>query len=108
IAATPARVDAYGAGDGPARLPQPLQERADAGLSFHIVLSRGHEHADAPPSSDMNWRRLMRSPRAEGHTSVEALYHMSEAVGVTVNSPGNGGAGSKNRPLPSLRRGRRP
>jgi hypothetical protein len=29
-------------------LPQLLQERADAGLSFRIVRSRGHEHADAP------------------------------------------------------------
>ena len=38
--------------------------------------------AAAPASSDMNWRRLMRSPRAEGHTSVEGfLSHVGSVVG---------------------------
>jgi len=45
--------------------------------------------AAAPASSDMNWRRLMRSPRAQGHTWVEAFYHISEALWVTANLPGN-------------------
>src|SRR5262249_6209046 len=46
--APPARVDAHVAGDGPARLPQPLHERAHARLSFRVVRGRRHEHADAP------------------------------------------------------------
>jgi len=48
IARPPARVDLHVAGDDPARLPQPLQERGDAGLSFRILRGRRHEHADAP------------------------------------------------------------
>jgi hypothetical protein len=30
----------------------------------------------------------MRTPRAEGHTSVEVFYHMSEALWVAENLPG--------------------
>ena len=44
----PAGVDAYDAADAPAQLLQPLQERPDAGLEFHIVRGCGQEYADAP------------------------------------------------------------
>src|SRR5215831_4809328 len=40
--------------------------------------------AAAPPSSDRNWRRRMRSLRAEGHTWAEVIYHMSDASCVTA------------------------
>src|SRR5215831_18188738 len=57
IARPPARVDLDVAGDGPARLPQPLQERGDAGLPFRILRGRGHEHADAPHPLALRARR---------------------------------------------------
>jgi hypothetical protein len=44
----PADVDPYVAADGPAQLPQPLQERPDPGLIFRIVRGCGQEHTDAP------------------------------------------------------------
>src|SRR5262249_45460830 len=60
--------------------------------------------AAAPPSSDRNWRRLMRSPRPGPHR-VEVLYHMSQALWVTTNVPGNVLRWvKKTGPVPSLRR----
>jgi len=44
----PAILDAHVAADGPAKLLQSLQERADAGLRFRIVRRQVHEHANAP------------------------------------------------------------
>jgi len=58
IARPPARVDAHVAGDGPARLPQPLHEHAHARLSFRVVRGRGHEHADAPRPALLRARRV--------------------------------------------------
>ena len=69
---------------------QPLPERCEARLRFRIVLGDGHEHADAPhpagllrarrerprraapPSSVMNSRRFIRSPRRRGRAASAA------------------------------------
>src|SRR5262245_40359842 len=42
----PARVDLHVAADAPAGLLETLQERAEAGLKFPIVRSRGQENAN--------------------------------------------------------------
>ena len=44
----PAGVESQIAADGPARLPQPLQERPDPGLKLRIVRGLGQDDADAP------------------------------------------------------------
>ena len=77
-------------GRGPAQLRQPLQERPEAGLKFRIVRGCGQEHADAPhplgllrahrerpvaaapPSSVMNSRRFIRSPRRRARAASAA------------------------------------
>ena len=41
-------VDPRVAADVPAQLPQPLQERPEAGLKFRIIRGCGQKYADAP------------------------------------------------------------
>src|SRR5262249_40078301 len=41
-------VDPHVAADGPAKFPEPLQERRIAGLCFRLVRSDGGKHADPP------------------------------------------------------------
>src|SRR5262245_22842401 len=48
IGGSPAGVDPHIATDAPAQLLQPLQERPDTGLKFHIVRSGGQDYADEP------------------------------------------------------------
>src|SRR5262249_8535591 len=91
IARTPASVDPHVAGDSPARLLQPLQERGDAGLSFRIVRSRGHEHADAPdPLGPLRARRERPCRRAAEQRDEVAACHSitssarASSVGGTV------------------------
>ena len=47
IAASPAVFDLHVAAVGPAKLPKPVQERADPPFRFKIAFGQAHQHADA-------------------------------------------------------------
>jgi hypothetical protein len=82
IACGPAVLDPHVAADSPAPFLQPLQKRADAGLSFRIVRGQMHKHADAPhPAGLRPHRERPRSRRAaEQRDELAAPHSITSAV----------------------------
>src|SRR5262249_39622771 len=67
----PARVDLHVAADAPAGLLETLQERAEAGLKFPIVRSRGQENANE--AHLLALLRAHREPRGRAPDQRDAL-----------------------------------
>src|SRR5262245_6831847 len=87
----PARVDLHVAADAPAGLLETLQERAEAGLKFPIVRSRGQENAnEAHLLALLRARRKRPRRRAAEQRDELALVHSitssarASSVGGTV------------------------
>src|SRR5262245_5713550 len=89
IGGSPAGVDPHIATDAPAQLLQPLQERPNAGLKFHIVRSGGQDYADEPhPLGLLRARRQRpRRRRAEQRDEV-APPHQSITSSICASSDG--------------------
>src|SRR5262245_14040780 len=83
IGRSPASVDPHIAADAPAQLLQPLQERPDAGLKFHIVRSGGQDYADEPhPLGLLRARRKRARGRAAEQRDVSrGGYSFDHLVG---------------------------
>src|SRR5262245_44790523 len=73
----PARVDLHVAADAPAGLLETLQERAEAGLKFPIVRSRGQENAN-----EARLLALLRAhrERPRGSRAAEQRYELAAAA----------------------------
>src|SRR5215472_11223640 len=72
----PARVDLHVAADAPAGLLETLQERAEAGLKFPIVRSRGQENAnEAHLLALLRARRERPRRRTAEQTDEGAPFH---------------------------------
>src|SRR5262245_65197687 len=83
IGGSPASVDPHIAADAPAQLLQPLQERPDAGLKFHIVRSGGQYYADEPhPLALLRPRggRPRRGCAAEQRDELAALHSITSSA----------------------------
>src|SRR6516164_3627217 len=76
LASGPANVEADVAADGPAQFLQSLHEGHEAGLSFRILRSERHQHADAPhPAALLCARRQRPSRRAAEQRDELAPLH---------------------------------
>ena len=81
---------------GPAEMLQPLEERRDASLSFHIVRGRSHEHADPlyllwllrKRGYRQSGRRAaeQRDELAAGATSITSSARASNVGGISMPS----------------------
>src|SRR5215471_394886 len=85
----PARVDLHVAADAPAGLLETLQERAEAGLKFPIVRSRGQENAnEAHLLALLRPRRNRPSRRRAAEQRDELAARHSITSPAMASSPG--------------------
>ena len=75
IGTGPAHVDPYVAADGPAQLPQRLQERPDAGLKIWIAGGYAQEYADVPHALGLLRARGARQRRGSRSGDERAPLH---------------------------------
>ena len=73
IDAGPAGVDPHVVADGPAQLPQPLQERPDTGLPCRIVRGCGQKDADTAHPLGLLRTRGERPRRSSAAESQDEL-----------------------------------
>src|SRR5262249_34375156 len=78
----PPSVDLHVAADGPAQLPQRLQERPDAGLIFRIVRGCGQEYADAPHPLAL----LRPCPERPHSSAAEKRYERAPSHSITSSA----------------------
>src|SRR5262249_29770605 len=82
IVRAPTIVDPHVAADGPAKFPEPLQERRIAGLCFRLVRSDGGKHAD-PPHALALLRARRERPRcraAEQRDEIAAPHSITSSA----------------------------
>src|SRR5262245_56794410 len=89
----PARVDLHVAADAPAGLLETLQERAEAGLKFPIVRSRGQENAN-----EARLLALLRAhrERPRGSRAADERHELASLHSITSSARARSASGTFN------------